>query len=343
MKPIATPFDTAQLLWHAPLLVVVGGALLMLLLEAFARGSSRRWLMHLSAFAFALAGLVSVVVFIKIGAQPRTLFGGMLAADRFALFFCILFSAAGCLVSLLSGAYLEQHGSSFGEYYSLLLLGVSGMMILALAGDLVTIFLGIETMSLAAYVLTAGTRRSKRSQEAGMKYFITGAFASGFLLYGIALIYGATGNTNLEAIRASGATGTPIFIVGELLLIVAFGFKVAAVPFHMWAPDAYEGAPTPITAFMAAGIKAAAFSGLFRLFLTAFGGDVLPFGPFGWATILGILAAATMTLGNIAALKQESVKRLLAYSSISHAGYLLIGVVAAGVTQDPALSDVVAV
>jgi NADH-quinone oxidoreductase subunit N len=197
------------------------------------------------------------------------------------------------------------------------------------------VFLGIETMSLGVYVLTGSFRKNRRSTEAAMKYFLTGAFASGFLLYGIALVYGATGTTKLAGIAAviDKVDTNMMFLIGMFMLIVAFGFKIAAVPFHMWAPDAYEGAPSPITGFMSAGVKAAGVAALLRLFTSAFGGDVLPFGRMGWAGLWAILAAATMTLGNLVALRQDNVKRLLAYSSISHAGYLLIGVVTAGLAS----------
>jgi NADH-quinone oxidoreductase subunit N len=199
----------------------------------------------------------------------------------------------------------------------------------------VTVFLGIETMSLGAYVMTGAFRRAKRPAEAAMKYFLTGAFATAILIYAIALVYGIAGTTNLAAIRAATAAHTePLFLIGELMLIVAFGFKIAAVPFHMWAPDAYEGAPTPITGYMAAGIKAAGIAGILRVFVSGFGGDVLPYGQLGWASVFAALAVITMTWGNVAALRQDNIKRLLAYSSIGHAGYLLIGVVAAGVAGD---------
>ena len=307
--------------YQAPLLILAIGGLTVLLLDAFAHGPGRRWLMWPSA-AIALLALVSAVLLYRdLGASAgpahaRLLMNGMLVVDRYALFFTCVFAAGAVLALLASGDWLVAHGVDYGEYYALLLFATAGMVMLAMAADLVALFLGVETMSLAVYVLTGSFRRSKRSAEAAMKYFLTGAFATAFLLYGIALVYGMTGTTSLAGIRAAaaGVSSQPLFLIGELMLIVALGFKVAAVPFHMWAPDAYEGAPTPVTAFMAAGVKAAGFTAVLRLFLTAFGGDVLPFGRMGWGSILAVLAAATMTLGNIAALRQENVKRLLAYT-----------------------------
>jgi NADH-quinone oxidoreductase subunit N len=195
---------------------------------------------------------------------------------------------------------------------------------------MVTIFLGIETMSIAVYVLTGAWRRSPRSSEAAMKYFVTGAVASAVLLYGIALIYGASGTTSLKVLGDGVArfANQPLFLLGMLMVIAAVCFKIAAVPFHMWAPDAYEGAPTPVTAFMAAGVKAAGFAAIIRLFGGAFNKGDLAYGSSGWASVFSVVAALTMTLGNLAALRQDNVKRMLAWSSIAHAGYLLLGVVA---------------
>jgi NADH-quinone oxidoreductase subunit N len=332
-------FDTTQLAWHLPLICVVLGGVALLLLEAFSRGlglSRRDWLAYLGIIAAGVAIFASIFVFKKLGpGGVRVLYDGMIVVDRFSVFTGVVFLISAILVCLLAGDFMRTHNAAYGELTPLILLGTAGMMILAQAGDLVTVFIGIETMSLAAYVLTGSFRRARRSQEAAMKYFVAGAFASGFLLYGIALVYGAVGDTNLYAIRAATAAHTqPIFLIGMVLLVVAFGFKVSAVPFHMWAPDAYEGAPTPVTAWMAAGVKAAAVAGLVRVFVVGFGGEFLPYGRIGWATIFAILAALTMTIGNLAALRQENVKRMLAYSSISHAGYILVGVVAAGVVQD---------
>jgi NADH-quinone oxidoreductase subunit N len=198
-------------------------------------------------------------------------------------------------------------------------------------------------MSLAAYVLTGCWRRSLRSIEGAIKYFLMGAFATGFLVYGMALVYGTTGGElSFPGIAAKvpEAAKSPVFFIGEYFILIALAFKVAAVPFHMWAPDAYEGAPTPVTGFMAAGVKAAAFGGIVRLLDTAFSNPLLVFDFTGWASILSVLAALTMTLGNLAAIRQENIKRLLAYSSISHAGYILIGVIAVGLGAEGAKSAV---
>jgi NADH-quinone oxidoreductase subunit N len=197
----------------------------------------------------------------------------------------------------------------------------------------VTIFLGIETMSIAVYVLTGSFRHSAKSAEGAMKYFMVGAFATSILLYGMALIYGAVGSTSLTEIarQAPHVAQAPLFIVGFLLVLIALGFKISAVPFHMWAPDAYEGAPTPVTAFMATTVKAAGFAVLIRLVSTAFARTELAYGSSGWASICSWLAVLTMTIGNLGALRQDNVKRMLAYSSIAHAGYLLVGVVAIAV------------
>ena len=270
-------------------------------------------------------------------------FSGALSMDRFSGIFGMMFLANATLVSLLAPDFLKEHGFDFGEFYALILFGTAGMMIMAAATDFLSIFIGLETMSLAVYVLTGSWRKSAKSSEGAMKYFIVGSFATAILLYGVALVYGAAGTTSLAAIAAAPTSviTQPIFIIGMLLILAALAFKIAAVPFHMWAPDAYEGAPTPVTAFMAAGVKAAGFAVLLRLFGTAFGRVELAFGASGWAQILAVIAAITMTFGNLAALRQENIKRLLAYSSISHAGYLLLGVVASASLGPSARSAVV--
>jgi NADH-quinone oxidoreductase subunit N len=324
-------FSPAQLWYQTPLLVLALGGIAVLLLGAFAKNVMHRWLMELSFGVALIALLFAVLVFRSLGAERVPLYGGMLVADRFALFSTMVFLVATLLSLLVAEDWLEEHDVRIGELYPLMLFSVCGMILLAMAADLVSVFLGLETMSLAVYVLVGSFRKSRRSQEGAMKYFLNGAFATAIFVYGLALVYGVTGSTSFAAIGASTGKGQPLFLAGEVLLVVAFGFKIAAVPFHMWAPDAYEGAPTPVTAFMAAGVKAAAFTAFLRVLQTAFGGDVLPYGPSGWGSLLSVLAAMTMILGNVAALRQENVKRLLAYSSISHAGYLLVGVVAMGV------------
>jgi len=269
--------------------------------------------------------------------------GEMLVADRMGYVLSALFSISTAFVALISPAHQKEHDWQMGEYYGVMLLSASGMVMLAHAANLVTIFLGIETMSIGVYVMTAMRRRSRRGNEAAMKYFLIGAFATGFLMYGMALLYGAAGTSSLLKMQTALAqTANPgLVIAGGFLLVVAFGFKVAAVPFHMWAPDAYEGAPTPVTAFMAAAVKAAAVAAMIRIFGLALGGDVLPFGALGWASPMVVIAAATITIGNISAIRQENVKRMLAFSSISHAGVLLVGICALGLGSKTANTSIV--
>jgi NADH-quinone oxidoreductase subunit N len=248
----------------------------------------------------------------------------MIAVDDFRFVTNWLFLGAAGLTVLVSVRYLEREQLLAPEYYPLVLFATIGMMLMAGASDLMVLFLGLELMSIAVYVLAAYDRRSPRAAEAGLKYFLIGAFASGFLLYGIALVYGATGTTNLRLIGLQTnmlALGTnPMLLTGLALLLVGFGFKVAAVPFHNWAPDVYDGAPTPVTGFMATAVKAAAFAALFRTLTEAF-----PDSAFA-RDAAGALAAVTMIAGNLIALAQRSLKRMLAYSSIAHAGYLLVAV-----------------
>jgi NADH-quinone oxidoreductase subunit N len=325
-------FDSSQLLAYAPMLLLIVLGCVILIAETFVQGKSRSGLAWL-----ALAGCVGSLALIagqwSDAAQPATHFNGMLVVDRMALFLDATFAMAALLTLLFAPPYLREQGFEFGEFYSIVLFGAAGMMMVAHATSFVSLLIGIETMSLAAYVLTGCWRRSLRSAEGAMKYFLMGAFATGFLVYGMALVYGTTGGELSYAgiaAKVGTASKTPLFYLGEYFILIALAFKVAAVPFHMWAPDAYEGAPTPVTGFMAAGVKAAAFGGIVRLMSEAFGSPLLVFDNTGWASILSVLAAATMTLGNLAALRQENIKRLLAYSSIAHAGYLLLGVVAAG-------------
>ena len=253
-------------------------------------------------------------------------FSDSIVLDRFAIFFTVIFLLAAALTILSSIHYVRQTRIHEGEFYALLLFATVGMILMAAANDLIVFFLGLETMSVAVYVLTGMWRADDRSSEAAMKYFVMGAFATGFLLYGIALIYGATGSTNLNRIAAYFLDQTsewPLYLVGGgFLLLVGFAFKVGAVPFHFWVPDVYEGAPTPVTGFMSVAVKAAAFAAWARVLmhkLSPLDSD--------WVFPLWIIAIGTMTIGNLLAITQTSVKRMLAYSSIAHAGYLLIAVV----------------
>ncbi len=252
---------------------------------------------------------------------------GMIAVDGFRLFANWIFLVAAALTILISFPYVARQRLQAGEFYTLVLLATVGMMFMAATRDLIVLFIGIETMSIAAYVLTAFNRRDRKSAEAGLKYFILGAFAAGFLLYGIALVWGATGTVNLVEIAQvveSGAAFSGLLLAGMALLGVGFAFKVAAVPFHMWTPDVYEGAPSPSTAFMAAAVKAASFVAFVRVFLVAFA-------PLyeSWFPVLWWLAAITMVVANLIALSQPNVKRMLAYSAVAHGGYLLVGLAAA--------------
>jgi NADH-quinone oxidoreductase subunit N len=254
-------------------------------------------------------------------AHPAGL-AGMIAIDDFRWVTDWLYIGGAALTVLISFAYLEREQLLAPEYYVLVIFATLGMMLMSAGEDLMVIFLGLELMSVAVYVLAGFDRRSPRSAEAALKYFLLGAFASGFLLYGIALIYGATGTTNLTLIGVQvGLGGSGVMLpAGLALLLVGFAFKVAAVPFHMWAPDVYDGAPTPVTAFMATGVKAAAFAALFRVLTEGFAHAA------AWQEIVWWLAVLTMVGGNLVALAQRSLKRMLAYSSVAHAGYLLVAV-----------------
>jgi len=325
-------FDANQLFAYLPMLILIGMGCVILLAETFATAASRQGLAWLGV-AGCVAALLAIVFQWDDAATPATHFSGMLVVDRMALFLDAAFAIAAGLTLLFAPPYLREQQFEFGEFYAVTLFGAAGMMIVAHATHFVSLLIGIETMSLAAYVLTGSWRRSVRSSEGAVKYYLMGAFATGFLVYGMALVFGATGGElsySGVASKVAVAVKSPIFLFGEFFILVALAFKVAAVPFHMWAPDAYEGAPTPVTGFMAAGVKAAAFGGILRLLDMAFGNPLVATGSAGWAKILVVLAAATMTLGNLAAIRQENIKRMFAYSSIAHAGYLLIGVAAMG-------------
>ncbi len=258
--------------------------------------------------------------------------------DRFTLFFSFVMCFGGALAALLAGGYLPEHRIDRGEFYPLLTFSLVGAIVLAGAADLLSLFLGLETMSLGVYCLTGFRRGSARSTEAAVKYFLLGSFAAAITVYGGALLYGATGHTDLEGIRATVKTlasqssdpamksRVAIVIIGMVLLVAGIAFKISAVPFHMWTPDAYEGAPTPATSFMAVSVKAAAFAMLLRVLIGGFGDPASMSWSAGWPPVVAGLAILTMTVANFVAGRQESVKRMLAYSSVAHAGYLLVGV-----------------
>lgn len=254
-------------------------------------------------------------------------FNKMVVVDGFSTFINALLLVSGLLGVALAYGYVKRMGLERGEYYTLLLFSVTGMMLMAQAADLIVVFLALELLSIPLYVLAAFNRPKTESEEAGLKYFLLGAFATGFVVYGTALVFGATGHTNLSSIVAYASTGTSglLLTIGAALILVGFGFKVAAVPFHMWTPDVYQGAPSAVTAFMSSGAKIAGFAALLRVFSTAF-----PTLAAYMTDILWALAAVTMILGNFIAISQTNIKRLLAYSSIAHAGYILMAFVPYG-------------
>lgn len=303
-----------------PEIFMTGLALLVLILDMVVRRKET-----IALFSVASAAIVAFLVF---GASGST-FGGMFLADAYSMFFKLIFLLSLVLSILISIRYLKIEKVNFGEYYGLMLFSTLGMMIMASAGDFIVLYLGLELMALSTYVLAGFLRHAVKSNEAAIKYFLLGAFASALLLYGISLVYGLTGTTDIRGvasyISANGLAGNPALTLSLLLFVAAFGFKIAAAPFHMWAPDVYEGAPTSITAFMSVGPKAAGFAVLARVFLISF--QLLQ--P-QWTMVLVPMAVLTMAVGNIAALAQTNIKRMLAYSSIAHAGYALLGLIAGG-------------
>lgn len=304
-----------------PALIPAVTGMLIMLADALLPGKSKRWLAWV-----ALAGLAAAAFYtFSLYGPEQTAFNNSIVTTNLSLGVSLVIIAAAFITILLSIDFLSARELDFGEYLALLLGASSGMILMALANDLIVIFLGLELFSLPLYVLCAFWRTNNMSLEAGMKYFLLGAFSSAFFLYGIALVYGATGTTNLVTIAKSASTaGNPMFLMGAGLLLVGFGFKVGLVPFQWWMPDVYEGAPTPITAFMSVATKAAAFAAFLRAFMIA-----VPLDTFDWRMVLAVLAVLTMTIGNIAALVQTNIKRMLAYSSIAHAGYILVALVTA--------------
>ncbi len=276
---------------------------------------------------FAVGGILmaSLHLYWLWGQSLASAFYGMITLDAFALFFDMLFLVAAFLSVLMSYRYMEVEEEQGGEYYALILFATSGMMFMAGAVDLVSLFIGLELMSISTYILVGFLKRSKRSNEASMKYFLLGAFSSGVILYGMSLLYGLSGSTNLDEIasRVSGLQDPTLLTLSLFMMMAGLCFKIAAVPFHMWVPDAYEGAPTSITAYMSVAVKAAAFAIFIRIFFVAFS-DLREV----YTLVLALIAMITITWGNVAAITQQNIKRLLAYSSISHAGFVLMGIVA---------------
>jgi NADH-quinone oxidoreductase subunit N len=329
-------FGASDLLGVLPAAILTVGALFLLVSESFLRGvpaaasgspPDRRYQAWLAA-AFAGLGLWAALA--QMGDAPANLFSGAALSDGLAHLMAATVCGALLLSCLLAFGYLESLNATRGEFYALALFSAAGMCLLSQANDLLVIFISLEVMSLAIYCLTAYLRRGKRPAEAAFKYFVLGSFASAVFLYGAALAFGATGSTNLAGVAqalAAGGSGSSGLLSGAVALLAAgFAFKVAAVPFHMWVPDVYDGAPAPVTGFMAAGVKAAAFAVLVRILVTGFGAGAAATGPRGWQGLVIGLAVLTMVVGNLLAVPQRSVKRMLAYSSIAHAGYLLVAV-----------------
>ncbi len=317
----------------SPLLIVAIGAMLLMMAEAFHKKRGRDNGLALGAAVVFLAGAAFSAAVWLYGVESLDGIDAVapwLVIDPFSLFFDFVLCLGGALASLLAGGYLPEHNLDRGEFYSLLLFSTFGAMMLAAAGNTLTVFLGLETMSIGAYAMTAFRRASPRSAEGALKYFLLGSFAAALLLYGFALLYGATKHTDLSGIGAAlkaGGAKNPIVVLALVLILVGLAFKVSAVPFHMWAPDAYEGAPTPATAYMAVAVKSGGFAMMLRVLLTAFSDPQSTSWAAGWPPVVAWMAVLTMTVANVIAGRQESVKRMLAYSSIAHAGYILVGVV----------------
>ncbi len=304
-----------------PILIVVLAAIAALLAESFRQAGERMPIAGLGIIGLAGAAVASIVLW-DTDAQSY----GVVRADNFALFINIILCLVGILTMVFSADVIEREGLPAGEYYALTLFAISGMMLMAAATDLLVIFLALEVLSLAVYVLTAIRRSSLAGAEAGFKYFLLGAFSSAFFLYGIAFAFAIAQSTRLDQIGTAMASGpnATLALLAVGLLAVGFAFKVSAVPFHMWTPDAYEGAPTIVTAFMSTGVKAAAFAAFLRVFLSTFE-------PMqsNWVPLLSAISALTMIVGTVVGVLQSNIKRMLAYSSIAHAGYLLLGIIAA--------------
>lgn len=315
--------DMSVILQLSPMLVMFLGGVAFMITGALNRpvGLSQR------VFGVALYVIVLFYVFRLWNIESAPILGGMLMVDRFSLFFTVIVTICAIGTMLTSANYVDRFGMNRAEFFSMIFFSTMGMVILVSSIDLISVFLGIELMSLAIYILVAFRRRDFLGNEAALKYFLIGAFAIGFFLYGVSLIYGITGGTSFEDIIAAvigrGLAHDPLFLLAIALILAGLGFKISSVPFHMWTPDVYQGAPTPITSFMATAVKAASFGVFVRLFHMCFmpsQGD--------WVGIISVLAVITMTVGNVVALVQRNIKRMLAYSSIAHAGYILVGVAA---------------
>jgi NADH-quinone oxidoreductase subunit N len=314
----------------SPLLWIIGWAIVLMVIDLFIPDDKKRWVAWLS-----LVGIIPALIqTINLWGTNEGTFaaeGGsaMLMVDDYSVFLNAIFLLAALFTVLISVRYLGKAGIERGEYYYLMLFSVSGMMLMAMANDLILVFMALELLSIPLYVLAGFARPRQDSEESAIKYFLLGAFASSFLLFGIALIYGATGSTSLPVVLENIGDAGVLALAGSALLLVGLGFKVAAVPFHMWTPDVYEGAPTAVTAFMSVGAKAGGFAAMIRVFVYT-----LPELGDAWVPAVAFLAALTMILGNVVALSQRNIKRMLAYSSIAHAGYIMMGVAAALNSED---------
>ncbi len=333
MSELLTPWLPA-----APLLFVVVAGVLLMIVDSFVADWEKAFDPRISEVSIVGAMIFFLAVPISLGLwddleTPRTIefVRGYLAFDRFALFIDATVATGAGLACLLAGGYLTEHRIERGEFYVLTLFSSVGAMLLGHAADLLAVFVALETLSLGVYGMVAFRRHSPKSAEAAMKYFLLGSFASAILLFGMALLYGATGSTRLTAIGEAVAAGTAdirLLTIGTMMLVVGLAFKVSAVPFHMWTPDAYEGAPTPTTTFMSVVVKAGCFAVLTRILFVALGSNTFSSSASGWPTALAALAGITMVVGNVAAVAQKNIKRMLAYSSIGHAGFILLGVCA---------------
>ena len=308
-----------------PMLILAVGGMALMLIDLVLKPQHKKYGAWLALLAFAAAGAASWAL---LGRQGIA-FSGMLVVDSYAQVLGLVAIGAGVLTVLTSINYLRDRGIARNEYYVLLLFSVGGMVMMAAAHNLIIVFIALELLSIPLYVLAGFARPDTASEEAALKYFLLGAFASGFLLFGVAMTYGALGTTDLAQIAAQVAAGgsSPMLLFGAALILVGLGFKVAVVPFHMWTPDVYEGAPTPIAGFMSVGAKAAGFAALLRVFVYALGSIQAD-----WVPLVSIISAVTMILGSIVAISQTNLKRMLAYSSIASAGYILIGVAAGNET-----------
>jgi NADH-quinone oxidoreductase subunit N len=326
-----TVYSVEDILNILPIVFIVVWACVLLMVEAF---SKRRGLI----LALAALGLVAAVVMaaMQVGTSTAA-FNSMLTVDGYSIFIWILVLGSGLLSIGLSLDYSRRMGWERGEYYVLMLFSISGAMLMASAANLIVVFLALELLSIPLYIMAAIVPNDANSEEAGLKYFLLGAFSGGFVLYGVAMVYGATGSTNLLAVvEAAQTTNSPLYLlIGAALILIGLGFKVAVVPFHMWTPDVYQGSPTPVTAFMAVVAKAGGFAALLRVFISAFPNlseDLVP--------VLSTLVILTLLVGNLAAIAQKNIKRMFAYSSISHAGFIMMAFVTYG--QEGVYADSVA-